>query len=182
MATSNANDPLARWAAALAKAKGDPASPFRAWLERGGPELAAKYQKNFREAAESPAADDRLAPFRRVLDDPAGPLSMPKGDAEPFYPTASAAALAAAKDAAKTLEASAPAIPEVMAVDEGKPGDLRVHVRGSHLTLGETARAGSRGCSRRRTVTPRRHSRPAVAGVGNSRAGSPAPITRSRPA
>src|SRR5262249_7645742 len=30
---------LERWAAALAEAKGDPASPFRAWLERGGPEL-----------------------------------------------------------------------------------------------------------------------------------------------
>jgi mono/diheme cytochrome c family protein len=132
---------LARWAAALAKAKGDPASPFRAWLERGGPELAAEYQRSFDKAADGLAAGP-FAPFRRVLDDPDGPLSVPKGDAGPFYPAAAAAALAAAKGAVKTLEASAPTVSTVMAVEEGKPGDLRVHIRGSHLTLGEAAPRG----------------------------------------
>ena len=133
---------LARWSAALAKAKGDPTSPFRAWLERGGSELAAEYQKNFDRAAEVRAPEGPLAPYRRVLDDPDGPLSVPNGDAKAFYPVASAAVLAAAKAAVKTLEASAPAVPEVMAVEEGKPGDLKVHIRGSHLTLGETAPRG----------------------------------------
>ena len=38
------------------------------------------------------------------------------------------------------LKAAAPPVPMVLAVqDDAKPGDVKVHVRGNHLTLGETA-------------------------------------------
>src|SRR5207237_4076556 len=36
------------------------------------------------------------------------------------------------------LEKAAPNVPEVMAVSDGKPFDLRIHLRGNHLTLGHS--------------------------------------------
>ncbi|MCZ6793769.1 MAG: PSD1 and planctomycete cytochrome C domain-containing protein [Planctomycetota bacterium] len=42
----------------------------------------------------------------------------------------------------KRLEAAAPVLPSAMGVAEGEPTDLRVHIRGSHLTLGAVVPRG----------------------------------------
>ncbi|MGE3820613.1 MAG: PSD1 and planctomycete cytochrome C domain-containing protein, partial [Isosphaeraceae bacterium] len=132
---------LERWVKTLTLAKDDPGSVFRDWLERGDPELAAEYQRRFDRAA-GPSGTTDLAAFRKVLDDPEGPLSAPRKNAEEFYPAEAADRLESAKAEVKSLEESAPAIPEAMAVEEGTAADLKIHLRGSHLTLGEVAPRG----------------------------------------
>jgi mono/diheme cytochrome c family protein len=49
---------------------------------------------------------------------------------------APAEALGRAYDELATLRKTRPDVPEVMAVSDGKPTNLRIHLRGSHLTLG----------------------------------------------
>jgi cytochrome c553 len=138
------------WLLAIEKAEatkpaGEPVAAILARLERdprpGSPtELATRYQALFDEAgAASPQAlesDKVLAAFRKVLDDPAGPLTAGKKDEDLFAPEV-AASLNALKEQAKALQAQAPAVAEVMAVEEKKPTNLKIHIRGSHLRLGE---------------------------------------------
>src|SRR5262249_35175452 len=50
---------------------------------------------------------------------------------------ADTAALKKLRDELAALEKSRPAVPETMAVREGTPTNLRVHLRGSHLALGK---------------------------------------------
>ncbi len=138
---------LERWVATLTKAKDDPTSIFRGWLEDGDAESAAAYQQAFDRVARSnagtPEADAELAAFRRVYDDPDGPLSIPRAKPETYYyPADAAARLADAQNAVKAAEAKAPDNPEAMAVEEGVCADLRVHLRGSHLSLGPVAPRG----------------------------------------
>ena len=45
--------------------------------------------------------------------------------------------LEAAQPSLQGLEQALPVLPETMAVSDGKPENLRVHVRGSHLTLAQ---------------------------------------------
>src|SRR5262249_31933331 len=114
-------------------------------------DVAARYDKLFVEAerawqelnatpAEKPAtalADPALDSLRKFLYDPKGPLAAPK-NAEKFYAVEDQTALADLQKELKGLQESLPVLPETMAVSENKPENLRVHLRGSHLTLGET--------------------------------------------
>lgn len=56
---------------------------------------------------------------------------------EPLYPEAAKSELKKLRDSLKDLEKSAPEIPSAMGVSEDKPADVPIHVRGSHLKLGE---------------------------------------------
>lgn len=62
---------------------------------------------------------------------------LPKAP-EPLYPQATKDELKRLRDALSQLEKSAPVMPAAMGVTEGKVADVRVHIRGSHLSLGET--------------------------------------------
>jgi hypothetical protein len=149
-AKSDPNSPFQPWLLASEKPEatepaGEPVAAILARLERdpkpGSPnELATRYQALFDEAgAASPQAlesDKVLAAFRKVLDDPEGPLTAGKKAEELFAPEV-AASLNALKEQAEALQARAPAVAEVMAVEEKKPTNLKIHIRGSHLTLGE---------------------------------------------
>lgn len=85
-------------------------------------------------------ADPAQEALRSVLYDPKGPYAVPQ-NVDELYPEAAGNNLKARRDALKSLEASLPRLPEAMAVSDGKPENLRVHLRGSHLTLGhETPR------------------------------------------
>jgi hypothetical protein len=79
--------------------------------------------------------DPELDAYRQILYDPQGPFALPK-DIEDSYPAAVASDLRRQRDELKSLEKSLPVLPEAMAVSELKPENLKVHIRGSHLTLG----------------------------------------------
>ncbi|CAN5821755.1 PSD1 and planctomycete cytochrome C domain-containing protein [soil metagenome] len=61
---------------------------------------------------------------------------LPEKPEEP-YPEQTKAELKRLRDALADQEASAPELPMAMGVTEGDPENLPVHIRGSHLTLGE---------------------------------------------
>ena len=74
--------------------------------------------------------------LRQVLYDNEGPFAPPKGIENSFTPELRDT-LKKHRDELAALEAAMPKLPEAMAVSEAKPENLRVHIRGSHLTLGE---------------------------------------------
>jgi hypothetical protein len=82
-------------------------------------------------------ADPALESLRQLLCDPKGPFEIPK-TAEGYYAADELAALTRLRGEIKELQDSLPKLPEAMAVGDGKVEDLRVHLRGSHLTLGES--------------------------------------------
>ncbi len=85
-------------------------------------------------------ADASLETFRRAALDPAGVYAVP-ADSESGFPAEAVAALKLSRDQLKDLEASLPQFTEVMAVSEQKAENLKIHLRGSHMTLGrETPR------------------------------------------
>ncbi len=117
-------------------------------------ELAARYQQlgieatarweelQSREATRSLTSlgDEVLEAFRQALYDPDGPL-QPPASVEELFPEPIRKELAAQRQEQKSLEEALPKFPEAMAVTEGKPENLRIHLRGSHLNLGaETLR------------------------------------------
>ncbi|MFM8893701.1 MAG: DUF1549 and DUF1553 domain-containing protein, partial [Planctomycetia bacterium] len=69
---------------------------------------------------------------------PAGPAELP----EEQFPEEAKARLAALRAAQKTLESGSPVLAAAMGVAEGSAEELRIHVRGSHLMLGEVAPRG----------------------------------------
>lgn len=81
-------------------------------------------------------------------DDAAAGDAKPKEDAKPEelearFPEATRGELEELRRELKQLEAAVPEIPTAMGVhDEVEIADMRVHVRGSHLTLGVTAPRG----------------------------------------
>ena len=117
-------------------------------------ELAQRYQAAFDAAAAAwkaqqsdPAqqslkvlADAGLEAFRAAAIDPKGIFEVP-ADAEASFPAEAVASLKAARDQLKDLELALPKFTEVMAVSDQTPENLKIHLRGSHLTLGrETPR------------------------------------------
>ena len=62
--------------------------------------------------------------------------AVPK-EIETLFPAEVVAQLKAGREELSRREASVPIISETMAVSESKPENLRIHLRGSHLTLGK---------------------------------------------
>ena len=113
-------------------------------------EAAASFDRTSLPAAEKKAtptpgdapADPAEAALRRVLSDPQGPVRT--------FAQAAAHYSAPDRDTASRLQsaivelerAAPPALQQAMAVEDGKATDLRIHLRGSHLALGEIAPRG----------------------------------------
>ncbi|QDT41620.1 Planctomycete cytochrome C [Gimesia alba] len=74
--------------------------------------------------------------IRQVLYDPKGPFALP-ADRETFYAAAVKTELTEKRTARKELEKTLPQYPTAMAVSEQKPENVKVHLRGSHFTLGK---------------------------------------------
>ena len=111
----------------------EPTSPATATATASPPlqkfdlvELAQRYRQLWRESADA----------RRALEDAQGPFAKPK-KIEQSFTEATRKQLAALRDEAVAIEKAMPAVPEAMAVADDKPTELRIHFRGSHLTLGE---------------------------------------------
>ena len=79
-----------------------------------------------------------LEAFRELLYAKAGPFRAPE-EAPQYFPAAVQEQLARLEKEHKELEAAKPEYPQAMGVCEGtKIGDLPIHIRGSHWTLGPT--------------------------------------------
>lgn len=81
----------------------------------------------------------------RVLTDPKGPFALPADRAEiqQHFPHPAAAELVELQQQQVAMEEALPELPEAMSVaDEEDPGDIPIHIRGSHLTLGRLVPRG----------------------------------------
>ena len=84
--------------------------------------------------------DASLEAFRRVAYDPQGVFAAP-ADSEGAFAADAIAALKTARDQLSQLQSTLPKFTEVMAVSDQTAENLKIHLRGSHLTLGrETPR------------------------------------------
>jgi hypothetical protein len=90
---------------------------------------------NVEEKSVVPGTDLQLAAVRKILNDEKGVFAIPK-DAEAGYPTEIQSALKVDREQLQALEAALPKFPETMAVSDQKPENLKIHIRGSHLSLG----------------------------------------------
>jgi hypothetical protein len=155
---SLAGDALAGWASPAAER-------FRGFLPKTREELAARYQELFDEAdrawqkvlsergdepkekaernavkREEGLPDKQLEAFRELSYAKAGPFAPPD-DARQYYLQAAQDQIAAIEKERKELETATPDFPRAMGVQEGaKIGDLPIHLRGSHWTLGAEVR------------------------------------------
>ncbi len=127
------------------------ASRFAAALVEGMPpsslaELASRYQTMFGvlDGLGPPAEEDvdAVASERRrllaILHGPAGPFALPRAAEESRFPVATRHALAEHRARIEELRKSPPPpIATALGVRDGEAGDVPVHVRGSHLSLGD---------------------------------------------
>ncbi|WP_435006109.1 DUF1553 domain-containing protein [Tundrisphaera lichenicola] len=135
---------IERWSDFLSKAQDDTGSIFHGW-NPGEPTLgsrALEASQLFDEAGvaefDRVLKDPILADYRRILDDPTGPFSVPRKAEALFSPT-TAKRLERDRERLAQLKAKAPSLGMAMSVEDQEPSDLRIHIRGSHLTLGDPA-------------------------------------------
>jgi hypothetical protein len=114
--------------------------------------VALRYQNRCRtvkrdwEAAQASSGDptpDRLENplderLRAVLYDPAGPFAVPESY-QYLLPTSVTQRLRQLTAERAALEGAVPQHPTAMSVTDAEPEDLRIHIRGSHVTLGKVA-------------------------------------------
>jgi hypothetical protein len=154
-----------QWVRYLEKTKQEPNSPLRAWhaatqLQPAPLNLqpvvelavARTYQRRFAQTDEAWRArqsspdgknakeldDPEQELLRKILFDSQGPFRIPP-KFEAHYSDATRHELDAQGAELKELESTLQPLPEAMSVSEGKVEDLRIHLRGNHLTLGEPA-------------------------------------------
>ena len=116
---------LSQWSAYLRRAKDDPNSPLKEWFAQPDPERFAKL-----------FADPDQKAFAEILTDKFGPFAVPPNPAR-YYPADIAAQVKKLEGELKDIEKTAPVYPRAMGVTEGKPANLRIHLRGNYLTLGD---------------------------------------------
>ncbi|HAH45008.1 MAG TPA: hypothetical protein DCM07_09155 [Planctomycetaceae bacterium] len=74
--------------------------------------------------------------FRILLSDPKGVFALPS-DREKYYAADLKEKLTAQRDDKQKLEEALPEYPTAMAVSDQNPENIKVHLRGSHFTLGK---------------------------------------------
>ena len=79
--------------------------------------------------------DDGEEALRRILHDPKGPFALP-ANIENRYAAVAQKELAKLRETVKSLEKTLPQLPLAMAVSDQSPEDVRIHIRGSHLSQG----------------------------------------------
>ena len=112
-------------------------------------ELANRYELLFADAQQSWTAmkatdagkgaanltDPILDAARRLLVSPNGPFKIP-ADIESLFAADAVDQLKSLREEQSRKEMAVPKYPETMAVADAKPENLKIHLRGSHLTLG----------------------------------------------
>jgi len=160
-ATRTSKDsPLAAWHHALAEASTPAPAPsagprIKPLLGKPLTELAAGYSKIFAEAdtlwrrkldANTPKPpsgldDAELESIRKLLYLKTGPFQAGK-ELDPSFEKATVAEIKQQKDSLAKLAKAKPVLPLAMAVADGPVEDLKVHIRGSYLSLGAKAPRG----------------------------------------
>ena len=99
--------------------------------------------ERYKEHGEEPSLPDPgLEQFRAFLYEKYGPFRPPKS-ARTYYPADVQQRLSKLDQELKALQASTPEFPRAMGVREGSEiGDIPIHLRGSHWTLGESVPRG----------------------------------------
>lgn len=103
-------------------------------------EVAAKQQHDEQVAAKKQVIQELVDRTNAQLFSQTG-MEIPK-DAEKQYPDETKAELKKLRDELKTLEGAAPELPTAMGVIDSEVENVRLHVRGSHLTLGQEVERG----------------------------------------
>lgn len=112
-------------------------------------DLAARYEQLFADAQQAWAdlkatetgkeiktlPDPALEAARLFLNDPKGPFALPS-DIESSFPPETVAQLKLDREELARRESLVPKFAETMAVSDSKPENLKIHLRGNHLTLG----------------------------------------------
>ena len=80
-------------------------------------------------------SDPVLEAARGLLTDPKGPFAVP-ADLESEFPADVITQLKSGREELARREAAVPKFAETMAVSDSKPENLKIHLRGNHLTLG----------------------------------------------
>jgi mono/diheme cytochrome c family protein len=142
------------WREAAQRLRESPGSTGLEELQR----IAGDYQVQAERIVAEKQTDD---PLGKILFDAQGPFALPKNQEVGFPPDA-AAQLKSLRDEKSALEAALPEYPEAMAVSDQTPEDLRIHYRGSHLTLGD--------------VVPRRFPK-IISGVGRTASNNSAGVS-----
>lgn len=93
-------------------------------------------QKSKAEKKATSLADVEREAIRKVLYDAKGPFALP-ADHENYYTAEIKSVLAEKRKAKQGLEKALPKYPMAMSVSEQKPENIKVHLRGSHFTLGK---------------------------------------------
>lgn len=99
-------------------------------------DLAKKAEHEQRIAAKKKQIEERVALAKQLLEPTAGEAD-PK-DVENRFSESTQAELKLLRKELKDLEEATPVMPTTMAVSEGAVADTSIHLRGSHLTLGES--------------------------------------------
>ena len=111
------------------------------WQERY-PEAEVDFNKRERYKKgedERKLEDDGLEPLRKVLYEKYGPF-RPPADSRQYFSAEAKAEITRIEQERKALEEATPEHPKAMGVTEGeKIGDIPIHIRGSHWTLGDKA-------------------------------------------
>ncbi len=146
---------LTSWARFLTAQKEVDGSPFRVWWKvRAGeaiepktpletaliadltpaeidlPHLAERIQDIYEQPVPETAA------LKAAIDSKTGPYSLGERADETFS-DAVVAQLKVLNEKEDEIKKGIPPLPEAMSITEGKPQNLRIHLRGSHTTLGE---------------------------------------------
>ncbi len=148
---------VTQWRKFLENSGDDQLSPLREWRAASADqptvrlrELAERFQRDAVRVVEAwekaleqdkkvtalPNAVDEAV--RGLLFDTAGPFATPK-EIEGHYSPDAAGEVQQLRQEKTALEAALPKLPEAMAVLDDSPRDLKVHIRGSHLSLGAVA-------------------------------------------
>ncbi len=130
-AFENFGKPLTGWSSPAAKL-------FAGFTARTREEMAARYQELFAEVADgAPENDAPRKALRELLTEKFGPFRAPD-DARDYYPQSALTELARLEEERKKLEQETPEFPQAMGVrDNDTITDLPIHLRGSHINLGQ---------------------------------------------
>ena len=83
--------------------------------------------------------EDLITDAKGELETPQGETTPKDADLEKSFPEKTQTELKALRDELKQIEAAAPEMPSAMGVVDGTIADVAIHLRGSHLTLGDVA-------------------------------------------
>ena len=98
------------------------------------PTTLAQLALRFQELAEADDSPDVMR-LKALLGGDDNPFSL-GNKAEELFPEAAVAELKALREKKTAIEASMPIVSEAMSVTDGTPQNLKIHLRGSHTTLG----------------------------------------------